>query len=222
MKKNKMMRTASGLMVAALLTTSIISGTFAKYTTKTEGSDTARVAYWGFNQDANTTIDLFDNSYNEGKVSGAENVVAPGTSKTADFGFKYTANANKSIKAPEVAYNLKIEATATGDYTDLDENSNFKWTLKSGAADSTTEYDKVADLVKAINNLSGSEDGSGSKDYAAGELPAAFGTADTNKVCTVGWKWEYDGNDTKDTEMGNATKLDNVKLNISITATQSK
>ena len=33
MKKNKRMRTASGLMIAALLTTSMISGTFAKYTT---------------------------------------------------------------------------------------------------------------------------------------------------------------------------------------------
>ena len=47
MKKNKMMRTASGLLVATLLTTSMISGTFAKYTTQDEASDSARVAKWG-------------------------------------------------------------------------------------------------------------------------------------------------------------------------------
>ena len=39
MKKNKRMRTASGLMIAALLTTSMISGTFAKYTTADAAQD---------------------------------------------------------------------------------------------------------------------------------------------------------------------------------------
>ena len=47
MKKNTMMRAASALLVAVLLTTCTISGTFAKYTTQDSGSDTARVAKWG-------------------------------------------------------------------------------------------------------------------------------------------------------------------------------
>ena len=46
MKKNKMMRLASGLLVAVLLTTSMISGTFAKYVTTESGSDSTRVAKW--------------------------------------------------------------------------------------------------------------------------------------------------------------------------------
>ena len=45
--KNKMMRIASVLLVAALITTCAISGTFAKYVTKVSGEDTARVAKWG-------------------------------------------------------------------------------------------------------------------------------------------------------------------------------
>ena len=49
MKKNKRMRTASGLMIAALLTTSMISGTFAKYTTADAAQDSARAAKWGVN-----------------------------------------------------------------------------------------------------------------------------------------------------------------------------
>ena len=44
MKKNKMMRIASALLVAVILTTCAISGTFAKYVTSTPGSDSARVA----------------------------------------------------------------------------------------------------------------------------------------------------------------------------------
>lgn len=47
MKKNKTMRAASALLVAALLSTSIISGTFAKYTTGASAQDSARVAKWG-------------------------------------------------------------------------------------------------------------------------------------------------------------------------------
>ena len=46
MKKNTMMRVASALLVAVLLSTCAISGTFAKYVTTASGSDTARVAKW--------------------------------------------------------------------------------------------------------------------------------------------------------------------------------
>ena len=47
MKKNKMLRIASILLVVTLLSTCVISGTFAKYVTKAEGEDQARVAKWG-------------------------------------------------------------------------------------------------------------------------------------------------------------------------------
>lgn len=47
MKKNKTMRIASVLLIAVLLTTSIISGTFAKYVTTGETTDHARVAKFG-------------------------------------------------------------------------------------------------------------------------------------------------------------------------------
>ena len=48
MKKNRMMRLASILLVLVLMTSSVVGGTFAKYTTSVEGYDTARVAKWGF------------------------------------------------------------------------------------------------------------------------------------------------------------------------------
>lgn len=225
MRKNKMMRAASGLLVATLLTTSVISGTFAKYTTTTSGHDTARVAYWGFNEEKDTTINLFSKTYDN--VSGAEKVVAPGTEGNAQFGFKYTSNASKSINAPEVGYTLTIKATASGSYDALDKNPDFKWTLKSGKTGATEEFDTVAELLAAIEKLSGATDNTGSATYDAGKLPEAFGTAEANAKCTVGWKWAYedaqktDAQNVTDTTMGNAASLDNVTLNISITATQN-
>ncbi len=257
MKKNRIMRLASAMLVLTLVTTCAISNTFAKYTTKTEGSDSARVAYWGFSAPASTTIKLFDTSYNGGTSNSTvtvksasadategqikENVIAPGTANSTEFGFAYTGNAGKGIAAPEVAYTLKIDATATGSYSNLDSNPNFKWTLKSGKTGETeTEYDTVAQLLAAIKKLSGATGDDGIATYQPGALPEAFGTADSNAKCTVGWKWDFetesnatvgqdvDGaaaktpeeQDTTDTNMGNATTLDNVAITITITATQ--
>ncbi len=69
MKKNTMMRIASVLLVAVVLTTCAISGTFAKYTSEKEVSDSATVAKWSFEvNDADIasnafTFNLFDNNH---------------------------------------------------------------------------------------------------------------------------------------------------------------
>ncbi len=95
MRKNKMMRVASALMVAVLLTTCAISSTFAKYVTTDEFTDQARVAKWGVelqivgnlygdtygasdklvvNNDATISVQAADAVLAEGS-----DVVAPGT-----------------------------------------------------------------------------------------------------------------------------------------------
>ena len=65
MRKNRMMRLASVLLVLCLLTTSVISGTFAKYVTTVGGRDEARVARWGFTgENADIAItELFKETY---------------------------------------------------------------------------------------------------------------------------------------------------------------
>ena len=95
MKKNKALRAASALLVLTLLTTSIIGGTFAKYTTSGIGTDSARVAKWGVT--VNSTSNAFATEYNtdDTSVSGTiaksvvtangtgadgKKLVAPGTS----------------------------------------------------------------------------------------------------------------------------------------------
>lgn len=230
MKKTKFMRAALLLLVLTLITSCFVGGTFAKYTTSTTGSDSARVAYWGFDQGASTTIDLFDTTYTSDngdtvKSSSADNnvnVIAPGTSKTSTFAFGYTNNTAESITAPEVKYNFKVDVTTTGTTTKLDANPSFKWTLQKGT-DTAIKYQKLDELVAAIKYLSG--DASGTMTYKPGELPAAFTSAD--ETYTIGWEWAFETagekmaeQDKTDTDMGNAANLDNVALTITITATQ--
>ena len=114
MKKNNAMRLASVLLVLTLLTTCVISGTFAKYTTSTTGGDKARVAYWGFGQAAAATIDLFDGQYanvtSSGEVDGFSNVFAPGTEKSTTFAFAYTDYKTNAITAPRSCLYLHRES----------------------------------------------------------------------------------------------------------------
>ncbi|MBE5762564.1 MAG: hypothetical protein E7334_11315 [Clostridiales bacterium] len=225
MKKNSTMRVAALLMTLTLVTTCFVGATFAKYVTSTSGEDKARVAYWGFDQAAKTTIDMFDDSYTNVASSNDDNVVAPGTSKTTTFAFGYTpkgAEVNSltagAIAMPEVAYTFKVDASITGDYDALDANSNFVWTLQKGEG-TVNKYQTVEALIAAVKALSG--DASGSKDYTAGQLPDAFTSAD--EVYKIGWDWTFyadDAGDEADTAMGNAQDLDDVTFTITISATQ--
>ena len=87
MKKNVMMRVASIMLVLVLMTSSVISGTFAKYVTSGEATASARVAKFGVTVKANYS-DLFKSKYattvawsgDDGvSVEASEDVVAPGT-----------------------------------------------------------------------------------------------------------------------------------------------
>lgn len=217
MKKNRMMRLASIVLVLVLMTSSIVGGTFAKYTTQTSVNDEARVAYWGFGKATATTFDLFDGAYDT-TVNSDVNVVAPGTAKETKFAFAYT-NSDEGPTAPEVAYTFVVDANITGNYDALDKNENFVWTLDG------TDYQTVADLLKAIEDLDGNND---QNCYEAGTLPTGF---EVGSEHTIGWNWAFDDDSTTkdaydnaqnvaDTAMGNATDLADVSITITITATQ--
>lgn len=215
-----MMRAASGLLVATLLTTSVISGTFAKYTTEATGNDSARVARWGFTDTSVTFDDLFEKSYDN--VTGAEDVIAPGTTNNATFKFDYT----KSQSAPEVAYTFKVDTTGSSCDDSIKNNKNIVWKLDNTefiTDDSGTSWDK---MIAAVKNLSG--DVSGTKTYQPGKLPTGFGQNDSH---TVTWTWKFDDDsatkddvknaqNVEDTGMGNADALAKVTLKITVTATQ--
>lgn len=71
MKKNKAMRAAGGLFVATMLTTSVVSGTYAKYITEDSANDNARVAVFGVKVEASG--ELFGSTYYNVEQEGKSN-----------------------------------------------------------------------------------------------------------------------------------------------------
>ena len=220
MKKNRMMRLASILLVCVLLTTSVISGTFAKYTTSATSTDTARVAKWGFNNAATINITNLFNSVYDKNVSGNADVIAPGTTNSASFQFTYDESV---ATAPEVAYTFTVSVDDSTCSQEIANNPNIKWALFHAKDANNITWTDWGTMLNNIKALSG--DATGSKQYAAGELPTAFtGDDDTYYVA---WKWVFDetvdsnfsNNDINDTAMGNAATA-SVTLKITINATQ--
>ncbi len=220
MKTNKIMRLASFLLIAVVLSTCAISGTFAKYTTTTSGSDTARVAKWGFTADDNSIVltDLFTTAYtNDSGMNAAADAIAPGTTNSTTFAFEFEGASG--IAAPEVAYSFEIDLTGTAIADDLKNNANITWTLDSQTGLTWDAF--VTALLKLACN--GEDTPTAAevtalkivRNYAPGEIPAAFDDATDH---TVGWNWAF--TDTNESALGNKTTLDTVTVAIKVTATQ--
>ena len=228
MRKNKMMRAASGLLVAVLLSTCAISGTFAKYTTSTESTDNARVAGWGFNKDAGTQLDLFDSEYGKTvKANDNDNLIAPGTTKTGTFSIIN----NAETTTPEVSYNFTVSVEGSLIDDTIKNNPNIVWQLDNGA------FGTWDQLMSDILSLSGTTTvynatttKAATKEYKPGEVPPAFAYG---KAHTITWKWIFDenaentetgtaNNDVNDTAMGNTAVTSDTAavVKITVTATQ--
>jgi len=215
MKKNKMMRIASVLLIAALLSTSVISGTFAKYVTAGSATDSARVAKWGVT--VTTASDLFANSYARdassptgtdfaNSVSSNVDVVAPGTESTGVMSFGVSGT-------PEVAVHVGINAVADNDvvlppgtytnytgvgdptFTLSSEYRPLKYTLKrNGTAVANCENVSLSTIVTYLNGLT-------SLDYPVDTTDLSDGGKFSSY--TLSWKWDFEsGNDMADTFLG--------------------
>lgn len=222
MKKNTAFRTAAILLVLVMVTSSFVGSTFAKYTASSSGMDKARVAYWGMSAPAVMEFELFDGEYTSVDSATVSHVVAPGTSKEIYFGIVFSTNfAYGTPLRPEVDYSFLVKAEATGNYSELDANPNFKWSL-AGSGEELAYYNTIDELLNAIEALDGST--SGANEYEAGEWPPRVYASN---ACQIGWVWEYEtqgegmaAQDKMDTEMGNMQDLENVTITITITATQ--
>lgn len=232
MKKNKMMRAASVLAVAVLLTTCAISGTFAKYVTSGNAGDSARVAKWGVSVVA-TTDNIFDATYNDEdatysglSVSALEDVVAPGTSKANLTDLTLTGT-------PEVAVRVEYTAVLTlENWKDADDNEYCPLIFtvedkefKIGGKDlDDNDIITVAQLKAAVEAAVAKC----SKDYAPNTNLAE--TASTTDAPTISWSWPYstsDANDVKDTYLGDVAagkyvgkSTATISLTTSVTITQ--
>lgn len=231
MKKNRMMRLASILLVATLMSTCTISGTFAKYVTSAEGTDSARVAKWGVGivaqaQTFSTTYAKDDGSFTlaANSVVSTDKVVAPGT--------KGDMSTIALAGIPEVA--CRVSYVGTLDINDkwVDKDSNFYCpiviTVKTTDADHNP-VDKTFDgatyasatlFENAVNEYITAY----TKDYVAGTNLAEQGADNL----AISWAWPFttgDANDVKDTFLGDAAAADvanagTISLTVKTTVTQ--
>ena len=230
MKKNIMMRLASFLLIAVLLSTSVISGTFAKYVTAESGSDSARVAKWGVEVTAEGTTfatayaredDSLDTTaasrVGVNSVAANEDVVAPGTSGSmATIGIAGT---------PEVAVQVTYQVD-NFDLTGWEVDGVYYCPLiitVNGDDIYGLDYTNVADFQKeVVETIEGF-----STYYAAGT------TLESNNTHTlsVSWRWNFDDtteeydtvlpqSDPKDTALGSATTPAQISLTVGATVTQ--
>lgn len=139
MKKNKMMRAASVMLVATLATTCAFSGAMAKYVVSDGVTDQARVAKWGVilqaagnlygdtyidTQVANDDTSLTVQAYN-GTGAEGDDVVAPGTNSGDPFSISLKGKPEVDGKINTVikTQNIFLKTGTYGQMVKLPENA---------------------------------------------------------------------------------------------------
>ena len=249
MKKNTMMRIASILLIAVLLSTSAISGTYAKYVSQSSSQAEARVAKWGV--DFVMTSDLFKGSYeydDKPDIAAATlsvkseggNVVAPGTSGNA---YSFT-----TVGVPEVSYVVSFnadESTMENIFLLQDEEGTnvgyfpVVFTLEIGGVNAAIASQQKDDIVAAIEKCAYLFDVTEGKYYYTnaytGEVSTTAWTEYTSGIpsLNLSWAWAFEqGTDNLDTMLGNLaagksyaeieTSEYNLEVSVAVTATATQ
>lgn len=223
MKKNVMMKLASFLLVGVMLSTSAISGTYAKYVTADEGSDTARVAKFGV--EVSVSGSTFANEYAKDDNSftlaansvvscdSDENVVAPGTQDEMA--------AIEITGTPEVAVRVTYDATVDLNDNWVDEDGNFYCPLIIYINENPIYglgFDSAEAMETALMNIIKDY----SKDYEA--KTTLEDMADENLA--IRWEWPFSTgaeNDERDTYLGDQAadgEHGSISIDVSATVTQ--
>lgn len=237
MKKNLMMRIASIMLIAVLITTCGISGTYAKYVTSDDATDTARVAHWGvvttvtgsaFAEEYETDLDPAAKDKNGNDItkvvvtSTNEKLVAPGTEGTF-VGVAVTGS-------PEVAVNINTEATVTLNGWTLTGDTFYCPIVITinGTEYCGLDYSSATNFVGALESAIETANGN----YAANTDLSTVTGLNGNYT----WKWAFEDTihsththgagtqtDGKDTELGNQAAngfLNNITISVETTVTQ--
>lgn len=174
--KTKIYRVASLLLVLCFISTVMISGTFAKYTSEFSGQDTALVARWdvevtdgteggifSISPDAPAELNLFSHAYTENIVSGAgtAKIIAPGVS--GEFTLSVT---NNSDVAAEVAFDFSVD--------DDSAEVPMVYKVKDSEGASWVDVGSLSAEIEALAPSSGED------------------------TVTIEWKWPFYDSDTQD------------------------
>ena len=234
--KNKTFRLSLIVLLLAIVSLSVISGTLAKYVETVRVNDAARVAKFEYTATANgteledgATINLFntvndDEVYAKGAANqNTEKLVAPGT-----YGHFDVVATNKSEVAIDVAYNLTETNTGSIPIVYFIKNGNTT-TYYSNIVNSTTAVavgEDIADYLglQASENVTISGNLTTMATAIGASLDATNNTNTTTATSTIGWFWAFgdatNNRDTADTTLGKAGTA-TVSVNIGVTFTQA-
>ena len=219
MKKNKSMRLAGGLMIATMLSTSIVSGTYAKYVTSDNAEDSARVAKFGVTVTASGS--LFDKTYmsvgggntpggttaNTGDTtltvesSNANNLVAPGTKNDNGITFAIAGTPEVDVKLDVVVDEVKevflkgtttkLPDMTTGDAEDTFDNTVDYYPVKFTLTQTktTAEGKETTNLVTAGTLAKVEEELEG---LTNNSIDANLDLASEIGTLNLTWEWDFD------------------------------
>lgn len=220
MKKNTMMRIASVLMVAVLLSTCAISSTFAKYVSSDSATDTARIAKWGVTVDA-TGAEAFAKSYNgagsnsqtvtvQTKPNGDDKkVIAPGTAGSLG---SITINGT-----PEVMVDVDVSAALNLSGWKLDENTEYcPLVFQIGS-----EEFKIG--ANGITSVAGLENAIEAKFASLSSANNIAANTDLQKSIDCNWYWPFNDNEdnnAKDTALTQLNTVPTITFECSVTVAQ--
>ncbi len=191
----KTFRLGGLLLVVCLISTVMLSGTFAKYTSEVAGQDTALVAKWSFTSTTLGTptspIDLgiWDPDYSTNVYQGTgDSIIAPGIKGRFDVGFTYDADVNAALT-------FKIEKS--GNLSGVAAAVPIQYSLDSSFASDKIYYN-LDNLAAAIIDTAPTGTISANGHYGSDGDTAKWIIANTgggssvtvNK--TVYWRWPYD------------------------------
>lgn len=204
MRTNKTLRIASVLLIAVLMTTCIIGGTFAKYTSEVAtATSTAEVAKWNVTTnvtDVNDTVDGIQ--FNLWGTAGLKDTKNNGDAETPDY-TEDDVVAGKIAPGTKGAFSFTItnasDVTAEGKVVlTIGNTSNIPVNFYTDEA--MTQSLTITENVATISGLTMAKSG---------------GTAEV----TIYWQWAFEGNDG-DTALGTAATAPAITVSAVISAEQ--
>lgn len=180
------------LLMLCLISTAMVSGTFAKYTSEYVGADTALIAKWDVTVSDGTNefyvypeeaeLDLFKHAYDTNILStaGESKIIAPGVG--GEFTLKVE---NKGDVAAEMTFDFDVSGDAS--------NAPIEYKLKDVEGQTWGDLDALKTALDELEKMK--------------NVAAENGTAEQ----IVEWRWPLDGsdvygtNDEEDTELGTAS-----------------
>lgn len=219
MKKNKLFMLGLVAVFVGILSLTLVSSTFAKYTSNGSiGAETVRVAKWGVTIEA--VGDLFLKEYKKDDTSVTDTnivntvvadteVIAPGTTKNVTL----TVNGKS-----EVAVNVKYEYEVALSGWEIDGENDTKeiyFPLDIKIGEKSVSFDESISLEEyktAIETAIKTEIGETDKNYAVG--------TELENVLKISWEWPFEGNDDKDTALGSLETAPTITLRVTAAVTQ--